>query len=136
MAQDLDRVRAVAQAILDRLSHSGVSWTVLDVTLTDPTDIPPPRPDLPPITPSVLVTAAPSNDPSSTVAAHFAPYLPEPEAIVQMADSMQGEVLEALGGVAVPECPGHAHPMSPSLDGGIPVWVCPATGRPVERIIK
>lgn len=35
-------------------------------------------------------------------------------------------------GVPLPPCPGHAHPLSADVAGGVAVWVCPETSRTIS----
>ena len=53
--------------------------------------------------------------------------LPEPEALVLLAEQLQDSVIESTGGRPVPPCPvpGHAHPALPQASDGVLSWHCP-----------
>src|SRR5215217_2098565 len=119
---DLNEIILVAQAILDRLGNKAAQWTVVDAVPTEVTESGPGSSLEPPRT--VLVTAANTADASSTISAYFVLSIPAQQAVMQLASSLQDEVIEQVR-VAVPECPGHAHPLTPRLVDDRAVWICP-----------
>jgi hypothetical protein len=115
-----ERVRAVAQAILNGLGGHAPSWTVLSVT----------EPDVPPGQWSVhtlLVTLGRS--PDETVGAYYSLAVPEPDAIAALASQIQDHAIEATQGDPLPPCPGHPHPLSAHVVDGVAVWECPRDSR-------
>ncbi|MFF4932998.1 hypothetical protein ACFY2H_29540 [Streptomyces griseofuscus] len=53
--------------------------------------------------------------------------LPEPEALLLLAEQLQDSVLESTGGHPAPRCPapGHTHPAAPHVSHGTLDWHCP-----------
>ncbi|MEU3537084.1 hypothetical protein AB0E70_36770 [Streptomyces murinus] len=53
--------------------------------------------------------------------------LPEPEALLLLAEQLQDSVLESTGGHPAPRCPtpGHTHPATPHVSHGTLDWHCP-----------
>ncbi|MEU2353564.1 hypothetical protein ABZ599_11465 [Streptomyces misionensis] len=53
--------------------------------------------------------------------------LPEPEALLLLAEQLQDSLVESTGGRPVPPCPvpGHAHPAAPRVSNGALSWRCP-----------
>ncbi|MEU5795423.1 hypothetical protein ABZ800_18185 [Streptomyces sp. NPDC047813] len=53
--------------------------------------------------------------------------LPEPEALVLLAEQLQDSVIESTGGRPSPRCPapGHTHPATPHVSNGLLDWRCP-----------
>ncbi len=47
------------------------------------------------------------------------------EITAYIADQVQDDVIDEIWG-AWPRCPGHQHPMSPLVAGGVAVWRCPS----------
>lgn len=47
--------------------------------------------------------------------------------LVSVADGLQTAFIEQHQ-MAIPECPGHPHPLVPASRDGLGVWICPATG--------
>lgn len=123
MALAPEQIVAVAQAILDRLSHRDTRWTVAEVIAVDESGF----------TDPVLVRVAKIADPSCTVSSYFSQGIPTQPAIAQLASSLQDEVIETVS-AAVPVCPGHPHPQSARVEDGRAVWVCPLGTGPKESI--
>ncbi|GAA4720592.1 hypothetical protein [Nocardioides conyzicola] len=67
-------------------------------------------------------------------------WLPDPELEqrVSVADQVQEQVVESIGGTASnwPICPEHptTHPMTARAVDGVACWVCPASGTPAARV--
>jgi hypothetical protein len=125
MSLDLNEIALVAQAVLDRLSHGGVRWATTKVLSMPSKDLEASR--------TVLITASSTSDPSVTIGSYFVVGIPTQLAIMQLASSLQDEVIERTR-AAVPTCPGHPHPMAPRLEQGRAVWACPFDGGPVDDI--
>jgi hypothetical protein len=51
--------------------------------------------------------------------------VPEPWAVAELASQIQNFAAEAAWGRALPPCPGHPHPLSPTVIGDVAVWHCP-----------
>ncbi|MER7916911.1 MULTISPECIES: hypothetical protein [unclassified Streptomyces] len=53
--------------------------------------------------------------------------LPEPEALILLAEQLQDSVIESTGGRPSPRCPapGHTHPATPHVSNGLLDWRCP-----------
>ncbi|MER8061078.1 MULTISPECIES: hypothetical protein [unclassified Streptomyces] len=53
--------------------------------------------------------------------------LPEPEALILLAEQLQDSVIESTGGRPSPRCPapGHTHPATPHVSNGFLDWRCP-----------
>lgn len=146
----LSRVRTVAQQILDGLGDRAPDWTVLEVA--DAADVyrDQDEPDLvlssnfgggaglslPPPDSDLLVVVG-TDDRAQTARAYFASYLPEPQAIAQLASHLQDHATEnsTTFGVPLPPCPGHRHPLNADVADGVAVWVCPATSAHQRRPI-
>ena len=56
------------------------------------------------------------------------------EATVALANPLQDNILDLLGGQTWPPCPGHSHPAEPALESLVAVWRCPTTGKGSARI--
>jgi hypothetical protein len=99
-----ERVRVVAQAILDRLAPG---WDILEVG-SPGTEV------------SVVVGGH-----GPPVTAYFMTHLPEASAVAELASQLQDHVIEETWGEARPPCPGHPHPLSARVVDGVAVWECP-----------
>jgi hypothetical protein len=59
------------------------------------------------------------------------------EVIVDLADQLQEQFFSETGsawGEARPPCPGHGHPAEPRVENAVAWWVCPSSGRALQRI--
>lgn len=112
---DLGRVRAAAEAILDRLG-GGVGG-IRSVRAVDQAGAPG----------GELVAVECRDADGSGADCHFALYLPEFEAVAEFASQLQDWVSESDAGWGrpVPPCPGHQHPLSAAVADRVAVWECP-----------
>lgn len=115
-----DDARSVAESILVKLSDDDVRWRVEEVSDAGP--VPPPLPGLPRDELVITIKSVPRGHRFSV---HFATHLDFAGAVVATADQIQDGVVEARQGVALPPCPGHAHPLGVRLVDDEPTWVCP-----------
>ena len=132
MSLDLKEIIGVAQAILDRLSNTNVHWKVTEAApfLDSAPDMLGPGFEAPR---TVLITATSEQDQRITVRSYFVSNVPKQQAIMQLASSLQDEVIEAVQ-AAVPPCPEHSHPLAPRIVGDLAVWVCPLGVGPQQAI--
>ncbi|MFC0530260.1 hypothetical protein [Phytohabitans kaempferiae] len=140
----VDRVRVVAQAILDRLGHDGPAWRIHGIepqgaariapedglTLTFESIYPPGAP-VPPQYPEPsnlsVVLDIDGESETETVTVYYSLDVPEAEAIAAMASQIQDHAVEAAWGQPLPRCPGHAHMLTATVVDDIAVWQCPIT---------
>jgi hypothetical protein len=47
---------------------------------------------------------------------------------VNSAGAIQDHAVEVTDGEPLPPCPGHAHPLTPTVVDGVPMWVCMQQG--------
>jgi hypothetical protein len=123
------RARLVTQAVLDTLGHHAPPWTVLRVGWApEPDDYSLPRGVEAPAPHShVLVELGGDGE---TVGVHFPLVVAEAEATSEVASQIQDHAMESATawGRALPPCPGHDHPLTARVVGGVAVWECPASG--------
>lgn len=144
----VERVRQVAQAVLRGLGHQAPPWEVLrvgwmpqegaglepgstSINLHSAHSAMPP--DLPALAEhsQLLVDLGTSDDAvrGTTVGAYFPLYVPFAEAVAAFASQIQDHAMEAEAtfGRPLPPCPGHTHPLTANVTGGIAVWECPTS---------
>lgn len=119
MPDESELAHSVANAVLARMRvDGGPPWTVLAAAAaaprTDPSGVF-----------HIRVSIGAGNDSSVTVAVYFTAGVPLEDAVVATASQLQDHAVEATGGMALPACPNHPHPLAPRVFDRTAQWVCP-----------
>ncbi|WP_026424080.1 hypothetical protein [Actinokineospora inagensis] len=117
MTDQIAFAHSVAEAVLHRFGPLTPPWQILAADLDTNVF---PSPFLPT---SVAVTLGNGRKPEIALY----PLITDTEtAVTELAGQIQDHVIESTGGLALPRCPGHQHPMTARVDNGTAYWLCPA----------
>lgn len=124
MNAEIEYVRRLIVAVVAQLGQDAPDWQIAAIgyqqidnkTIDDePTN-------------TIQVSLESGSGRYSPVAVNFSLNVPLADATREIAGQVQDHAVETTRGASIPPCPGHRHPLTPSLVDGVPKWVCMTDG--------